>query len=475
MKTTNLYTFGEFLKQLLEKKSITVTELAELTETRSRTTIQRLLKDQSGIRVIESFRNKLQRLPSDWLTTEELNLLNQSVEVSRYGKSRIKARHILFNLSNSPKPTFRDNRLSKLFPTASDYESIRILIFDLLNTELTAELISFVRDSDDCDIIIYHVITLNHSEVVNAETSSIIFQLLNYKYYYPYYQNDSLPCGNTYSDMSNILIMRKVTKDGKAFTDFIRLDRNGRLTALSDNPGDALYYYFTDSFFSRQSRYIPIRMSYTRNSIANRLADLSEYLQSLERSSSEYLIKQNMCIQMIPTDILYNMLVDSDFLGLSETDPGIQRLINIITDRCDHYFDTNKEKIHFSTKRGLKDFVSSRQLSDHFYLFREFTADELKKTLTFVIDQIRINPHYKMYLLKEDFRVGNIEYVYYEDRAIYLFDSCSGYDEDMDDGIITAKPYLEIFDDFIKNELIPHHTYSEADTLDFLEQLLSSL
>lgn len=74
--------------------------------------------------------------------------------------------------------------------------------------------------------------------------------------------------------------------------------------------------------------------------------------------------------------------------------------------------------------------------------------------------------------MKDDYYIANIEYNYYENRVLHFFDSCSGYSEDFEDGIITAAPIISAFDDFIKNQLIPYHTLPVAETIIFLNDLL---
>jgi hypothetical protein len=437
--------------------------------------------------VIESFRDKLEKTEPDWLTKEELNLLKEAVEVNRFGKSKIRSRNLLFHLNSAPAESNLCDKLVKLFQSYSDYSKINIIIYDLLNHELAEELIKLIRASKATEIVIDHVMSLHHTMETNTEAFVAIYKLINYKYYNAYYlDSDHLP-EDMHSCFSNIMIVKKVTKEGIVTTDLIKsnkmnwqanslvMNKNNNCTFLTDNPGETLYnFYFTD-YIDLQPFYLPIRMPYSVNSMIDRLVDLCEYLLSVEKKSSVYLIKHNMCIQMIPTEILYNMLLDANFLGLSEKDAHIQRLVEIITERFYHYFHANKMKTHLFTKRGLTDFVKNHIISDHFYQFREFTIEEISLTLNFLIEQVKTNDYFKILLLKEDYKIGNIEYIYFENEAVYLFDSCSGYDDDVDEAIITAKPFLDIFDDFIKNELIPKHTYSEEETLAFLEQLYLSL
>ena len=91
-----------------------------------------------------------------------------------------------------------------------------------------------------------------------------------------------------------------------------------------------------------------------------------------------------------------------------------------------------------------------------------------------MLKQLSINKDYKIYLLKDDFYIHNIEITYFENTAIHLFDSLAGYSENFDEAVISAKPILNVFDDFVKNELIKH-IYPEDETYHFIEKLIGEV
>lgn len=128
--------------------------------------------------------------------------------------------------------------------------------------------------------------------------------------------------------------------------------------------------------------------------------------------------------------------------------------------------------VHILTKRGLLDFVKNGVLSDHFCYFRPFTVEEVKATLAFILEQLAKQDFLKILILKNDYALGNIQFSYYENKALWLFDSTSGYNRDYFEGFIDSVPILDVFNDFIKNELIPNHTWPESETIEFLKYLL---
>lgn len=484
-------TFGEFLGYILNKKNISIAKLANLTNTKSRNTIQRLLKDKSSIDVIKNFKKKLIMLDPLNLTPLEHTQLEESIEVSKTGKKSLLARNTLLYLFEKKQvvSTLNSNHiyglqitnqfsLKQLFLNYTNYSSVKILIINAASIALTDAMFSFIQTSTNNDISIEHILYLGDNVNEDATTFVSIYKLITYTNYKAYYSSSpklqNLSKHNI-SVMPNTIIVLKVLDDGTSSTDLIKFNYNIGFNLLFNNPGDFLYNFYLDCFEKIKTNCQNIRKTFEANTLIDKLIELCEYLLYLEKSTAEYLIKQNMCFQMIHIDILYKMLVDSNFLGLSEDHPKIQKLVQVAQNRFNNYFSTNNLKINIFTKRGLKDFVKNRILTDHLYCFREFTKEEVKFTLKFILNQIEENEFFKLYLLKDDYFIGNIEYNYYENYALYLLDSCAGYDQNLEECIITAKPIISIFDDFIKNELMMHHILPEAETVNFLKHLISSI
>ena len=79
----------------------------------------------------------------------------------------------------------------------------------------------------------------------------------------------------------------------------------------------------------------------------------------------------------------------------------------------------------------------------------------------------------RIFLLKNDYSIGNIQLTYFENKALWMFDVSSGYDESYFEIFIDSVPILEVYDDFVENELIRNHTLPESETIEFLKYLIS--
>lgn len=485
----DLLTFGEYLSVLLNMKNISISKMANLTNTKSRNTIQRLLKDESSIDIIQDFKTKLVAIEPPWLTSIELELLEKSVGVSRIGKDKSYGRNILLELfaigkRNIPtvnnqlqcEETTESETLSQVFQSYSDYSSVNILVFDATIFSVSDALISLSQNAPNTLITIEQIIFMDDDINKNADIITSIHRLLNCKNYNIYYSySDEYQPKNKMDVLSNFIVVDKISNAGLHSTDLVKIDGETHISVLSDNPGDSLYSFHLKCFRTIANECQKIQRTYACEDPLDKLIQISDYHMNLEKSCAEYVIKQNMCFTMVPSDILYDIFLDSDFIGLSEDHPTVQKLIQLTRERFDNYYRTQKMKVHILTSRGLLDFVKTGFLTDHIFCFRPFTKKEIKFTLEFFLNQIEINPLFKIYLLQEDNRLGHIEYDYYENQALCLMDSFSGYNEDYADWVITAKPIINIIDDFIKNELIPHHTLPESETIKLLTHLISTI
>ena len=210
----------------------------------------------------------------------------------------------------------------------------------------------------------------------------------------------------------------------------------------------------------------------TSSSTIDILIDLVSYLRDIEKNSNQYLVKQNFCLSMIPPGIFRDMLEDAGYFGLNKDHKSIDTLTSMHTERFNNYYFGNNERYCLFTRKGLADFVETGEISDHLHLLRPFKENEIKKMLEFTLEQLKNNSNFHMMLLNDDYYLRNICYSYNENSMLYLFDNIAGYGPDAEEAIITAPPILNVFDDFIKNELMANHTLDKSESIAFITSLI---
>lgn len=473
-------TFGEKLDIILKKNGIPISSLTALTNTKSRNAIYRILRDETSIDVIENFYQKLSWNHHPFFSKEELQQLKNAIEINKFGRESYFTRKIILNtLIRKEKDSKKEimllnsslfKTLNQLFHSYTSCSSLDIIIFDATFIELSKCLLPLIRKCD-LQINIKHFIYLNQTKKQHAEIFAVAHTLLGYDNYQLYLGAN--PIANDIIDtsfFSNLMVIKKTIHE-KTFIDTVMFKNKTTAIITIDDSSDSNYNLFR-SYLNSQEAYIKRIHREKKNSDAlTTIIDLCIYLSNFEKNSSTYLVKHNMCFQMIYIDILYQMLVDADFFDLTSDHPLIKKLVEVSIERFQTYHSPGKKRIHFFTKDGLLDFIKSKTLTDHVFLFRPFTVYEVRLQFEFMLKQLSNNKDYKIYLLKEDFYIHNIEITYFEDTAIHLFDSLAGYSENFDEAVISTKPILHVFDDFVKNELIKH-TYPEDETYSFIEKLL---
>lgn len=480
-----MMTFGEFLSSLLKSKNVSVTRLAELTGTKSRNSIRRILKDECSISIIEAFTTKLVELDVFNLSASELEQLEQSIEASKAGKDTVAARKILLQLFNacqdhseSPPVWNPIDQISislrEFFSAYKHFARLRLLIFDAVSAEFINELVNLIRTSPPACISISQIIYWGNNRRHNAESLVSIFKLINYDHYDVYSIDTEITFDMHSAVFPNCIVIDKETARGDHYTDLIKIDSAGSFSCVKDMPGHKTFLFYLYHFDRQSIKGHILRKTYEKQDPWDTILSICDLTAILRANTNRYLIEHGLHYSMIPFDILLNVLADANCLGLEEDSLTMRRLKQICYERFYDYYYIDTLKVNFFTKRGLLDFVKNRELAEHFvYHLKPFTAKEVKTTLEFILQQLQKNDFFKMYLLKNDYSIGNLQFSYYENKALWIFDASSGYDDGYFEVFIDSPPILEVYDDFVKNELISNHTWPESETIDFLKHLIS--
>lgn len=480
-----IMTFGEFLSSTMKNKNISISRLAEITGMKSRNAIQRILKDESSIKVINAFKTRLIDLDPLELSDAELEQMEQSIEVSRVGKDTFGARKILGQLFGNSCPRKSESpaalnpvdqqtiSLRELFATYKTFAKIRLLIFDAVSAEFSHELVNLIRTSPPSLIDISQILYLGNNRCHNAESLVSVFKLINYEHYDVYIIDSELILDSHSAVASNSVIIDKATSGGDHYTDLIKMDSDRSFSFIKDIPGNALYLFHLYHFNNLSINGQTVRRIYEKKTHFDTVLSICDLTVPLRENTNRYLVGHGLDYVMIPYDITMNMLAESDYLGMEENNPLVHELKQIWYQRFYDYYYIDTMKVCLLTKRGLLDFVKNKVLVDHLRYFRPFTTEEVKNILEFILKQLQEKAFFKILLLKNNYSIGNIQFSYFENKALWIFDVSSGYDEDYFEGFIDSTPILDIYDDFIKNELIKNHTLPESETIAYLQYLIS--
>lgn len=198
------------------------------------------------------------------------------------------------------------------------------------------------------------------------------------------------------------------------------------------------------------------------------------YLQNLERNHGAFLIKADMCLNMIPAEIQLRALQE----GPMSSYPGIKEILApmyaIEKERFENNRDKKKHQYYLHTYDGLLRFMETGIESDHFWGFRPFTPEERYQILSELYNRAANSPYIHLFFLRPGIHLIPDEIGWYEDRGICFLLPQTHYDiENGHSELLFQDPsFCRFFSGYFRKWICQHYAYSEADSLVMLQNLL---
>lgn len=198
------------------------------------------------------------------------------------------------------------------------------------------------------------------------------------------------------------------------------------------------------------------------------------YLQNLERNHGAFLVKADMCLNMIPAEIQLRALQE----GPMSNYPGIEEILApmyaIEKERFENNRDKKKHQCYLHTYDGLLRFLETGIESDHFWGFRPFTPEERYQILSELFNRASNSPYTHLFFLKPGIHLIPDEIGWYEDRGICFLLPQTHYDiENGHSELLFQDPsFCRFFSGYFRKWICQHYAYSEADSLIMLQNLL---
>ena len=192
------------------------------------------------------------------------------------------------------------------------------------------------------------------------------------------------------------------------------------------------------------------------------------------------MFKPDPCFPLISTEIVKKACLDNipqvgadvpDFLDMLENLADIQeaRFRNIFS---------QKKAVHIVFfPSALRRFARTGCLTDHVFLLRNFTVSERIEILSHLVHQIRTNPYFNVYLLRDEQNFIEIEATCYEGEGVQFTPAHTDYNlgSGHTEAIITNEEFCGLFLDFFRDDLLVNHVYSPSAAVFLLESLISEL
>ncbi len=486
---TEVLTFGECLTDIMRKKHISVSDLARRMNYRSRTSLSRLMHDETRYDSIEDFMNRIEPVSAWLLTAEEMCRLKTAMEVSRLGRARYKAYENMWHLVNEPQKNtpslplerFGSGSASTLHELAQTWHQAREMELLIVNSgcePLFRELEILLRSRPDFPCRISHYLLVHNAPGAMAQQLGVLMGIFHdprYQGYYRTWSGEGDPLSG--SVQNNTAAVSGIRVDGTPFMHMLVMHEEGAgILYENDQAID-----FMD-FFRRVTKdfckgAMPLKTEYPKQELIEGLIVICRRYLNCEQDRTTYCLAPDICFELIPYEILKKVMFDSALRECDEQEPHAAELIDIHRARYENIRRKKKKTVFIFSWDGLKNFARTGRTTDHVAGMRTFTPQERIAILKDVLEQCRSNVYLSIYILRPDTKVRGMTLTTHEGLGTYLLDSNTQYDvvRGHSEAFILMPEFAATLSDFFRDELIEKHTYSEAESIDMLRTLIASI
>ncbi len=482
-------TFGECLTEIMRKKHISVSDLARRMNYRSRTSLSRLLRDETRYDSIEDFMNRIEPVSAWLLTAEEMTRLKAAMQVSRLGRARYRAYENIWRLVGEPKPSAlpvplqcygsgKAATLQELTEVWHESQALELLLINSGCDQLFRELEKLLRSRPDFPCRISHYLLVRNSPGAMAQQLGALMGIFHDPRYQGYYRTWEQE-GSYLSDsiQNNIAVATGIRADGQPFMHILGIQEDGPNLLYENNQALDFMNFFRHSTESFYKGVQPLKTEYPEQELIEGLIVICRRYLNCELDRTTYCLAPDICFELIPYEILKKVMFDSALSECDEQTPQAAELIDIHRMRYENIRRKKKKTVFMFTWEGLKKFARTGRTTDHVAGMRTFTPQERITILKDVVEQCRSNVYLSVYILRTDTKVRGMTLTTHEGLGTYLLDSNTQYDvvRGHSEAFILMPEFAATLSDFFRDELIEKHTYSEAESIDMLRTLIVSI
>lgn len=482
-------TFGEYLTEIMRRKHISVSDLARRLNYRSRTSLSRLMRDETRFDSIEDFMQRLEPVSAWLLTSEEMRQLKKAMEVSRLGRARYKAYEEIWRLIAVPQRCAQPVKLECFGSGSTDdlhelvqqwkrAQEIRAYIINSGDEALFEELADLLRSRPEADIRIYHYLLVRDAPGAMAQQLGAMMSIFHDPRYQGCYRTwhgeGTLFNGGVQNNMAAISGRRE---DGSEFMQLLILRTEGTCLLYEDECAAEFMAFFHRALEAFVGDALPLKTEYPEQEVSGGLLAICRRYLNCEKDRAICCLAPNVCFELIPCEILKPVMLDSALKGCPEDDPMVVELIRIHCARYENISQKKKKTVFVFSWEGLHRFAHTGYATDHVVGMRPFTPQERIAILRDVIEQCRTNVYLHIYILHPDLKVRGMTLTTHEGMGVYLLDSNTKYDvvNGHSEAFILMPDFAATLADFLCSELIEKHAFSEAESMEMLRSLIVSI
>ena len=399
-----LQSFAKCLRDIAAARGWSLDVLAGMTGYKSRTSVSRVMQEQSSHKNRLCFFERLCR--SGMLSPEEEDRLRAALNVSLVGMDRARARSIFRDLIlDGGKTEDVSPNLDKLLEMLSAADGARVLAINCLFVPLFARLRDVLTANAACSV--RHYFNLGESDAEAAQA----MRCMSRTTYLPNYA--AFACERDKRNATLLLglnlLCATVEKDG-ASTDVLLVLSERFRAAMHVLPADCGLFAFLERVLGQaMTDAAPVTLLCSTNRGPESFVSVMKFCEACEHERNMYNVKSDLCANTIPTQYLRACFEEQKLLRIF---PGIgAEMLRAMLDallyfqrlRYKNMYESRNPKHLILSTTGLRRFAQTGMIAEHFVAMRPFTVRERIAILEDLQSHAEQNRHFYLYLFKEGF------------------------------------------------------------------------
>lgn len=426
---------GEYIRDLLIKKEVNMSRLAEDIGIKSKTEIYRIFSNQCSPKKTAEIIGKIFSVVD--INADEKAELDRLIEKGLIKGNSKKAFKILERIFKGIKIK-RNNGVNSLntFLNENTGADIKIYIGTDADINITSFIGEYTLSDPERSISISHFVNLNKSEITIANE---IFSIMNL------IRHNSYNCFSlTRQEFKDVCVLASSGSEHKIF--LLKSSGNYAFSTISSE-----FYDLLIKDFSRYEHGNQLKTIYNKVTSFTQLIDMFSFMEKQD----SFTFDGSFCLEDIPFETLLSMLQDANFFGFPEDSPYIKDIVNIQKQRCELRDKEGSERTVFLSEDRVITFLTTGRSLDLIPEFRSMTKHELKQ----MMDQLINHPNLKMRFLKPEYSIPKLNIGYVKDACVIIWDPFAQYGKGYYQAFITNPKAVKLFqgftDYFIANCVLP--------------------
>jgi len=371
----------------------------------------------------------------------------------------------------------RSGNLDELIGFWNTAQKLEMIMINSGFESLFSRLSRLLKERPAADISIRHYLAIQDSPGSMAEQLGAMMNVFHDPRYQGFYHARHDGGGDWRSaDAAHVTLVHGEDGEGEYSQVIVMLSEERCLVYESRKMEDVIP--FVHQVMEAVGRNVlPLKTQYPEQELLEGLIVISRRYLGCEQDRMIYCMAPDICFELIPLEILYEVMMNSAFMGCDPEEAQIQELMRIHKARYANIHEKKKKTQFIFSWDSLRRFAKTGRTTDHVAGMRAFTPKERAAILTDVVQKCRENVYLNIRILKPDVRVRGMTLTTYESLGVYLLDAYTQYDviNGHSEAFMLMPDFAATMEDFFQDELLAKHTCTEAESLEMLERLAASI